>query len=116
MKHLKLYENKGDKFGIFSCVDTEDSNNNIIKIFDDLESAQNYYIDFVNASKENDIWREKRREMLDNEYITTLEEANDYSDNELYTLIFQCEEIENSGKFNLPEHIILSRDIRKYNI
>jgi len=47
MKHLKLFENRGDKFWIVVYEHFEDASSNFQSLFDDRESAENYYIELI---------------------------------------------------------------------
>ena len=116
MKHLKLYENKGTTFGLFTYIDTEDHSNNLFKIFDDLESAKNYYIVFVNDIKYDRIFTRLRKEMNTEDYITTYEEAKEFVENELYSQVIECQEITNNGKYELSEEYNQIIAAKKYNL
>jgi len=116
MKHLKLFENKKDILGFFYYIDTEDFNNNYFKIFDDYQSAQNFYIIWINDEKEANIQRKENRELRDDEILLTFEEAEEYARDNLYTLDINCTGIKNSGTYDLPEHFKMLKDTRKYNM
>ena len=113
MKHLQLFENKGDMFWI---VVYESRSGNYVSLFDDRESAENYYIDIVNDLKASDTYyRQKGRKLSNNEMIVTEEEADDWlSDNYDYSI--KIESIVNKGKFELPEKLQIARNSKKYNL
>ena len=49
MKHLKIFENKGDTFYIVIYEDYEDTSSNWQAMFDDEKSAEEYYLEIVNT-------------------------------------------------------------------
>lgn len=115
MKHLKLFEKKNDELWLVIQVSTITPQVESLTIFDDEESAKNYFIDSVNdlarenAYQNNEITRED-----DVDYIFTLEDANEYIQNsgdEIYYSRYY-----NRGKYKLPKRLKLGGDVKKYNL
>jgi len=116
MKHLKLYENKNDiiwlvvhnDYVAFVGEDTE------IFIFDDMESARNYYIFLVNELRK---YYSSREEM--NNDVLTEEEADKCLEkinegNFRHHVEYRSRSSE--GKYELPEEMKRKLQERKYNL
>ena len=119
MKHLHLFENKGDVFWIVVFENTEDGSSNYVSLFDDMESAKNYYIEIANELKANLKYRKHagryHTDLSEDEIIVTVDEAEDWlSNNYEYNIIYK--EIINKGKYELPEELTIVKNSRKYNI
>lgn len=117
MKYLKTFENKNDELWVVYQLSTMGPQLESLDIFDDEQSAVNYFIDLVNdlarenAYQNGDITREEADET---DYIFTVEDANEYLDNSgeqvHYTRYY------NNGTYELPENLKIGRDSKKYNL
>ena len=70
MKHLKLFENQGDRFCIVVYEDLSDANNNTQVLFDD-QGAENYFLDMINGHNKN----EHQEEFTDEDLLLTVSDA-----------------------------------------
>jgi len=109
MNHLKLFESIGDVLWIVVYERLEDASSNYQKIFYDRESAENYYIELTNDLKMSEIKNRK-------EFITTVDEADEWVKDNDYEYRIECKEIIVSGKYELPEKIRKARIAKKYRL
>jgi len=96
MKHIKLFENKGDVFYIVICEDLNDASSNWQTLFDDEESAENYYIEIVNTYVRDRQYR-KNKNFTEADYILTFDDAVEWMDENEYDNKLHCNRIENRG-------------------
>lgn len=116
MKYLHLFENKGDIYWIivYECLD--DSSANSVSLFDDEESARNYYTEVANDLKSDYIYRRNDREITEDEMIVTYEEAEKWFNDNNYDYNLNCKKIVNEGKYELPKELTIVKNSRKYNL
>lgn len=114
MKHLRLFENRGDEFYIVVYEYLEDASGNYVALFDDAKSAENYYIEVINDLKKDKFIR-KKKNWNDGDIITSVQEAEDFLDDN-WEYKVHTELIRNKGKYELPEEIQRARDAKKYNL
>lgn len=104
MKHIKLFENQIIQW-IVIYIPLEQPYSYSVSLFDDINSAENYYIEFINelADNKNSI------------QISNIEDAENWlHDNPEY--IVDIQSIENQGKYDLPYELQIDRDTKKYNV
>lgn len=115
MKHIKLFESKNQELWSVINVPQTGIGDVSIDIFDDEESAINYFIDTVNNIAKNDKYHEDDEDYDDDEnLIFTLEDAKDYINNNDYNVDYV--KIYNKGTYDLPQSLKLGRDTKKYNL
>lgn len=112
MKYLKKFENVGDHYWIVVYEDYTDKENSFQSLYDDQESAENKYLDVVNNDVE---WRERHKKNK-SKLIITIEEADEYVENEMDGCTVYYYEIIVEPREELREDIKLARQARKYNI
>jgi len=115
MKHIKLFENKGDVFYIVVCEDLNDSYSNWQALFDDEESAKNYYIETVNDFV-RDRFNRMKNKFTKSDYVLTFEDAVEWMDENEYDNKLHCNRIESRGTYDLPYNIKIAKDAKKFNI
>lgn len=112
MRNLKLFEKVGEHYWIVVYEDNTDKENSFQVLYEDMESAENKYLDVVN----NDIeWRERHRKNK-SKLIISIEEADEYVENEMDDCTVYYYEIIVEPKEELREDIKLARQAKKYNI
>ena len=115
MKHLKIYENNNNnKTWIITQISNMGPGDYELYLFDDKESAENYFINIVNDAAIRDKYNEKIGYENDKNYIFTIDDAKQYNANE-YTFELHSYGVF-LGKFELPEELKLGRDTKKYNL
>lgn len=114
MKHLKLFENK-NKLWIVVFEDLQDATNSYQTLFNDQESAENFYIETVNSFIEDDFIKDNK-EMLDSDLITDIEEAKFWVKDNCYDNRLNYHDLAVNYNYKLSERTILARDAKKYNI
>lgn len=111
MKHLKLFEEKNNTIWTVVHIDSDSPfDNHSIFIFDDRESAKDYYIFYVNEQRK---YRSTREDM--NNDILTEEEADEWVENDSYQFI-EYTTLTSEGKFELPEEMKKKLEERKFNL
>lgn len=114
MKYLKTYENNSNQVWVVIYTSWEDAMSNFVKVFKDYESADNYFFTYLNERKENSIHFNEKRDMRDDEYILTDEDADEFIQEEYsFDLVIESKEIE---IYELPEKIKMLKDTKKYNL
>lgn len=109
MKHIKLFENRIIQW-IVIYIPLEQPYSYSVSLFDDINSAENYYIEFV-----NELILEKNADNKNSIQISNIEDAKNWLyDNPEY--IVDIQSIENQGKYDLPYELQIARDTKKYNI
>lgn len=110
MKYLKKYENVNDLW-IVVTEDYFDRESSHQELFIDKESAENNFLEIVNDFKSY----QRNQKNLD--LITTVEEAEEYVENELSDICsIYYYQISINNKHELREDIKLAREAKKYNI
>jgi hypothetical protein len=114
MKYLNLFEKLKEELWIVIVDYTDSPEDNAQFFYDDRESAENFIIvtlnDFIQFSA-NRIGRE----LKDDDIILTIEEAEEWFDNN-WQLKLSYYKVHSNGTFELPEKYILAREARKYNL
>jgi len=105
MKHLKLFEKKGDIFWIVIYENYENVSVNTQNLFDDEESAINYYIELVNKLNDDN-----------DDIIATKDDADAWVDENCDSFYVQYKEIISKGKYKLSKRLRMAHDIKKYNL
>lgn len=115
MKHIKLFESKDQELWLVVNVPQTGIGDLTIDIFDDEESAINYFIYTVNDIAKDDKYHEDvtNYNTID-DLIFTLEDAENYIGNNDYNLYYT--NISNSGTYDLPQSLKIGRDTKKYNL
>jgi hypothetical protein len=115
MKYIKRYENVGDRLWIVIYEDLDDERDSFQKLFNNKESAENYYIYFANEKK-YDYYKYVKEELDEKDYLLTVEDVDKWLDfrSSMYNLTYK--EIEILDKFELPDEIRRLRDVKKYNL
>lgn len=121
MKHIKLFENRIIQW-IVIYIPLEQPYSYSVSLFDDINSAENYYIEFVNelileknAMKRIFFIEGGRSDNKNSIQISNIEDAKNWLyDNPEY--IVDIQSIENQGKYDLPYELQIARDTKKYNI
>lgn len=111
MKHLRLYESKNNELWVVTEISTMSPDDYSLVIFDDKESAENYFVDLVNYKVRNELHYDEKD---DKDYVFTVEEANEIKDELSYRVEYG--KYINNGKYELPENLRMGRDAKKYNI
>lgn len=115
MKHIKLFENKGDVFYIVICQHLNDSSSNWQVLFDDEESAENFYIDTVNDFLRETFYLKSSR-ITETYFILTFDDAVEWMTENEYDVKLHCDRVENKGTYELSKEVRLARDTKKYNL
>jgi hypothetical protein len=115
MKHLKIYENKGDVFYIVMYEDMADASSNWQVMFEDEESAENYYVETVNDFVRDKFYMKKKK-FTENDFILTFEDSVEWMDENEYDSKLYCNRIESRGTHELPYNIKIAREAKKYNL
>ena len=108
MKHIKTFESKKNKScWVYTELSSTTPSIEEIVLFDDEESAKNYFITKCNKLIEDN-------SSNDEDLVLTYEDALDYTyDNEEAISI---QKVEYVGKFELSEKIKMLRNAKKYNL
>lgn len=107
MKHIKLYENK-KSYWVVNFLDISTYEIDSV-LFDNLESAEDYIIQYVNDEIEESIYGDVKNDDL----ITDLDDAFDWiNDREYYQIIINYEEVFITN-FELDYKIKKLRELRK---
>ena len=111
MKYLKKYENLNNLW-IVVTEDYMDKDSGHQELFMDKESAENNFLEIV-----NDYRSYQRRNSKNSNLITTIDEAEEYVENELSDVCsIYYYQINIQDKHELREDIKLAREAQKYNI
>jgi len=108
MKHLNVYESKKNSVWLVIQISTSGPDDYEIEIFDDKESAENYYVDLVNELFKQEIGPSNK------DHVFTVEDANKIKDELTYRIVYY--EYKSNGKYELPENLKFGRDLNKYNL
>jgi hypothetical protein len=111
MKYLKIYENKNDELWIVTQISTIGPDDYSLVIFDDKESAENYFVYLVNYHVKNDIHSDDEEDI---DYVFTVEDAKKIKGQLSYSIEYN--KYINEGKYELPESLKIGRDAKKYNL
>lgn len=117
MKYLKKFENNNQVSWCVINVPQTGIGDVQIELFDDEQSAENYFIVLVNElAKEESYSQDKitEKEYDEVNYIFTLEDAEDWLSFHDYNIDYK--KIINNGNYELPEALKLGADSRKYNL
>ena len=112
MKHLKIFENKSQELWIVVFVDLNDHENTTERLFDNLESAENFFIVFVNDIIKYSYSSSKRGQKI----VTTVQEAEEWLGEYGSDYYAYYKSITIESEFKLPEKIFILRDTKKYNL
>jgi hypothetical protein len=113
LKHLKLFESIGDIKWIVINIPFGDPSEYMISIFDDMESAENYFIELVNDIAMSDKYENEDYEDY-NDIIFTVEDAEEYVSSNDYVVEYKSFNVR--GKYELPEKLKIGADSKKYNL
>jgi hypothetical protein len=108
MKYLKTYENKNDELWVVTQISTIGPDDYSLEIFDDKESAENYFVDLVNDKVKQEL------KSSDQDYVFTVEDAEKIKCELSYRIEYG--KYINNGKYELPESLKIGRDAKKYNL
>ena len=113
MKHLKTFENSSNVYYIFFYQMLDDPIHCQFELFDNRESAENYYIVYINDLAKNEIWEEKGKE---ENTIFTVEDATEWARENLYNYIINIYAVNSRSLYELPKNLKIGKDARKYNL
>ena len=113
MKHLKKFENSSNVYYIFFYQMTDDPIHCQLELFDNRESAENYYIYYVNDLAKSEIWEEKRKE---EDTIFTFKDASEWVIENSYNYIINIYPVNSRSLYELPKNLKIGRDAKKYNL
>jgi len=115
MKYIKTYENVGEQLWIVIYDNFDFIGHNFQKLFNDKESAENFFIAFANEKKYDDYTR-KKRNFDENDYLLSVEDTYKWLGSEIHGFDIKYESIEVLGKFELSDDIKRLRNVKKYNL
>jgi hypothetical protein len=113
MKYLKQFESVTDNLWLVVYEDPLEIGNNYQKLFDDRESAENFYLKLINDEFEKK-FELRGEKFTEDKFVISTEEAEEYQDQFESSIYFYCIPVEK--KFELPENIKYARKARKYNL
>jgi hypothetical protein len=115
MKHIKTFESINQKVWIviYEAIDNPEASHQTL--FDDIESAENLYLELVNDEKERN-FNKKNYEFTNKDLIVNVTDANRYVAEDVFDSRIYFYPIIIQSKHELPENIKLEREIRKYNL
>ena len=108
MKHLKIYENNNNELWVVFEISNLTPDDFSLEIFDDKESAENYFVEIVNYKVQQEIYD------YDKDYVFTVEQAKKAQEELTYNIRYG--KYRNNGKYKLPERLKIGRDTNKYNL
>lgn len=116
MRYLKTYENTNPNNYWVTYERLYDYKSFDSNIFDDRESAENYYIELINDLEKSKYWYKNYEELKPNNYITTIEDAYKWIDNNNDIYRVNIQKANYKGKYELPEEIKVAKNTKKYNL
>ena len=116
MKYLKkLFENTNKKFWLLIYTNLTDSEASHEEIFDDEQSAENFYLQIVNDEKRRQ-FENKKIEFTLNDVIINPLDAQFWADDNLFDVRIYYYGTYLEDKCELSEEIKMARKAKKYNI
>lgn len=109
MKHIKKFEKKDNYLWCYIRISESTPALEDIEIFNDKESAENFYITEVNYIAVT----EKKS---DTNLIFTMEDAMNFLETSDYSYHIEIMPVKNNGKFRLHKELEIGRDSSKYNL
>ena len=122
MKHLKLFENEASKaVWIVIGEDVQDPLNNHLDLFDNEESAKNFFLNMINENKQI-MFETKHKSFTDADLILTITEAEKWANinswhrhsEQDYRWYYYKTYVE--SEFELPERLKIAIEQSKYNL
>ena len=116
MKYLKkLFEKENEKYWIVVIENLKDSDGSIQELFDDEESAENYFIEIVNDEKERK-FEFLGKDFTLNDIFIDRTKAEDWLKENVFDLRIYYYGIHVQGKCEESERVKLAKQTRKFNI
>lgn len=116
MKYLKkLFENIDKKFWLVIYTNLTDGESSHEDIFEDEESAENFYLQIVNDEKRRQ-FENKKKEFTLNDVIINSQDAKVWIDDNLFDVRIYYYGTYLEDKCELSDEIKMARKAKKYNI
>ena len=116
MKHLKLFENEASKaVWIVIGEDVQDPLNNHHDLFDNEESAKNFFLNMINDNKEI-FFENKNKIFTDTDLILTITEAEKWANANSWDYRWYYYKTYVESNFELPERLKNTIEQSKYNL
>ena len=130
MKHLKLFENVTDECWIVIGEDLDDATNNHHDLFDNKESAENFFIKMINDEKRlfferNQHWKKKQHystsfrsetTFSSEDLILTISEANKWAEDNSSDYKWYYYKTNIQSNYELPDYLKKAIEEKKYNL
>jgi adenosine deaminase len=113
MKHLRLFENITNEVFVVKYTNYEDSFYNFIKVFQDNKSAENFYFEYLNNKIAENIRFNENREIKDDEYIFSYDDALDFMQDDNFDLEIEALKVET---YEMSDKLKLLMSANKYNL
>jgi hypothetical protein len=114
MKHIKTYENKDKPFWVVMYIDFT-TNEIQVDIFENQESAENYFLYLSNEEKKSYL-RRKNLIFGSKDLLVNMIEAKEWLIDNAFDYNIYFKEEKSISQFKLPQEIEIEREARKYNL